>query len=237
VTERHYGPIFGEPLALPRGPHNLSRAQVAESQRSRLMAAIADVVAEKGYAATTIAEIARRAGVSPRTFYDHFTDKLQCLLAAYETFMEVLFARMYASLAPDSDWREFILSTVGAYLETLEENPSAARAFILEMDAAGPRARKRRRDAFATSARLMQARHEFMRSTDPSLAPIPELVYTGIVHAVRELVADALEVETTPRLTELAPDIFFWIDATVRGAGAALEASEPAPRQVQMNGK
>src|SRR5712691_8318680 len=137
--------IFGVPASLPRGPHSLSRDQVAASQRGRLMAALADVIAAEGYAAATIAEISRRAGVSPRTFYEHFKNKEDCLFAAYDAFVEVLLARMGADVTPDSGWHEFIRSALTGYLETLERDPVVARAFLIEMEAAGPAARRRRR--------------------------------------------------------------------------------------------
>src|ERR687888_438164 len=99
---RNHGPVFDVPPALPRGPHRLSRDQVAASQRIRLMAATAEAVAEHGYADATIAEISRRAGVSPKTFYDHFTDKLDCFLAGYDTLTQVLLERMAREVTPES---------------------------------------------------------------------------------------------------------------------------------------
>ena len=56
---------------------------------------------------------------------------------------------------------------------------------------------------------------------EPALGPIPDRVYLGIVHGTRQLVCDALEAKSRPRLRALAPDIHFMIEATVRGAAAA----------------
>ena len=69
---------------LPRGPHRLAREEVLASQRGRMLAAIAEAVAEKGYAATTVADVVGRAGVSRKTFYEHFADKEECFLAAWD---------------------------------------------------------------------------------------------------------------------------------------------------------
>src|SRR4051794_32391335 len=85
------------PRSLPRGPHGLAREVVAASQRGRLIDAIAHVVAEKGYARTTVADVIERAGVSRKTFYEHFRDKETCFLAAYDTGVEVLLATMRAA--------------------------------------------------------------------------------------------------------------------------------------------
>jgi AcrR family transcriptional regulator len=224
-------PIFGTPASLPRGPHSLSRDQVASSQRARLMAALAADVAAEGYAAATIAGISRRAGVSPRTFYEHFKNKEVCLFGAYDAFVEVLLVRMGAQLTPDSDWHEFITSALNGYLGALEGDPVAARAFLIEMDAAGPAARRRRRRAYEQFAQLIKARHEVIRRRDRSLALLPDRVYLALAHGVRELVCDALEASARPRLRELGPDILFWITATIRGAAPAYEElDEPVPR-------
>jgi AcrR family transcriptional regulator len=211
-------PLFGPGGELPRGPHGLSRDEVATSQRTRLMASIADVVAEKGYAAASISEISRRAGVSPKTFYEHFTDKLDCFLAAYDTFAQVLLERIAAELGGSDDWDSFVDSALRAYLGTLERNPSAARAFLVEIDGAGPDARERRRQAYEQFAVVFKARHEATREADPSLGPLPDRAYLGMVHGVRALVCEALETRARPRLTRLADDIRAWLTATIQGA-------------------
>src|ERR1700739_1664107 len=69
---------------LPRGPHGLTPSEVARSQRERLLAAMTDAVAELGYTATPVSEVIERAGVSRKTFYVHFRDRRDCLVAAYE---------------------------------------------------------------------------------------------------------------------------------------------------------
>ena len=222
-------PIFGVPDTLPRGPHGLTRNQVAASQRARLQAALVEVVAAQGYPASTIAEISRRAGVSPRTFYEHFQNKQDCLFAAYDAFVDVLLTRMGAEVTPDTDWHEFITSALNGYLGTLEGDPVAARAFLIEMEAAGPAARRRRRRAYEQFAELIKARHDVIRRRDRSLAPLPDRVYLALAHGVRELVCDALEASARPRLRELGPDLLFWITATIRGAATAYEELDDAP--------
>jgi len=165
--------MFGEPRALPRGPHRLPREQVVASQRNRLLAATTAIVAEHGYSAATIAEISSRAGVSPKTFYEHFADKLDCFLTGYEVLVTTLVARMGASVTPDSSWPQFIASSLDAYLATLEDEPTAARAFVVEIEAAGPRARARRRAAYQQFADLLKGRHQAMRARDCALAALP----------------------------------------------------------------
>src|ERR687893_3211952 len=82
------------PRRLPRGTHGLDPRVVAASQRARLLEAVGRAVAEKGYAGATIDDVVRRAGVSKKTFYEHFADKEECFLAAYEAASEELLARV-----------------------------------------------------------------------------------------------------------------------------------------------
>ena len=79
---------------LPPGRHGLPREFVAHNQRERLIAGLAEAVAENGYAGTTIAHITRHAAVSRRTFYEHFGSKDECFVAAYDTVMEELRTRV-----------------------------------------------------------------------------------------------------------------------------------------------
>jgi AcrR family transcriptional regulator len=206
---------------LPRGRHHLSREQVADSQRTRLTTAITELLAEGGYAAVTIGQLAERARVSRRAFYEHFADKEACLLAAYDDFATKLVGAMTAELAEDTPWRAFLELTLLGYLGTLEDDPAAARAFIVEMDSAGPVARRRRRDAVRAFAVLIKQRHTEVRAKDPSLGPLPDRAYEALAFAVRELVHDALEEQREPALRGLAPDILTFITAVIAGASRA----------------
>src|SRR4051794_13367497 len=69
---------------LPRGRHAAPREVVAESQRERLLVAMADATAAKGYANVAVADVIERAGVSRRSFYEHFANKEDAFLAAYD---------------------------------------------------------------------------------------------------------------------------------------------------------
>ena len=94
------------PRRLPRGSHGLDRRLVAESQRTRLLEAVGRAVAEKGYGGATIDDIVRRAGVSKMTFYEHFRDKEDCFIAAYEAASEELFERVRTAQSGPDGWLE-----------------------------------------------------------------------------------------------------------------------------------
>src|SRR3954452_4843265 len=133
------------PRVLPRGPHRLGREVVEASQRGRLLDAMARVVAAKGFGATSVADVIARAGVSRKTFYVHFRDKLDCFLAAYDLGVEVLLATVRAAGEDETDPIAVARARTRAYLATLSSEPDFARTFLLEVSAAGPEALERRR--------------------------------------------------------------------------------------------
>src|SRR3954451_4843452 len=109
------------PRPLPRGPHGLERDVVLASQRGRMVGAMADAVAAKGYAATTVADGVARAVVSRKTFYEHFRDKEECFLAAFDTGVDLLLDTIVAAHpeGDDGSWIDLIRARVRAYLGTL----------------------------------------------------------------------------------------------------------------------
>src|SRR3954471_9945682 len=124
--------------ALPRGRHAAPRAVVRESQRGRMLAAMASAVGEKGYGAVAVADVIARAGVSRKTFYEHFDDKEECFLAAWEAGVEILFAAIAHSQEGAPGPVERMRASLRAYLETLASEPAFARSFLIEVVAAGP---------------------------------------------------------------------------------------------------
>jgi AcrR family transcriptional regulator len=213
-TADAFAPVFPAPVALPRGPHALSREEVTAAQRERVLRAVTEVVADRGFAKTTIAAIARAAGVSPNVFYEHFADKEDCYLAAYDRFAQTLLERIAGEIAPTTQWQEFLRNALDAYLGTVGAEPVASRAFILEMDSAGPRAREIRQGVYRGMAAVIEQRHRELVDTDP----LPSAAYMGIVHGVRCLVCDFLEGRTDSTLTELSDEIERWLAATLSPA-------------------
>jgi AcrR family transcriptional regulator len=185
------------------------------------MSALTELLAEGGYAALTIGELARRAGVSRGAFYEHFADKEACLLAAYDHFATTLLTAMTAELTDDTSWDVFVSRVLDGYLSTLERDPVAARAFIVEMDAAGAIARRRRRDGVHAIATMLGERHAAIRARNPALGELSGRAFLGLALGVRELVREALEDDPSPRLTELMPELVVWIGSVIEGAAAA----------------
>lgn len=83
---------------LPHGPHGLTQEEVEADQRARLVAAMVELVASKGYAATTVGDLIAHAGVSRKTFYSHFNDRDDLLLAAFDDVAPAVLADVRAAV-------------------------------------------------------------------------------------------------------------------------------------------
>jgi AcrR family transcriptional regulator len=123
---------------LPPGRHGLPREFVTHNQRERLIAGLAEAVAENGYSGTTIAHITRHAAVSRRTFYEHFSSKDECFVAAYDTVMAELRERVSEGFEEANDWPHAVRSGIGAMLTFLAAEPQLARLSMVEALVAGP---------------------------------------------------------------------------------------------------
>jgi|SRR5919198_706321 AcrR family transcriptional regulator len=131
---------------LPRGRHRLTREEVFASQRGRMLEAMALAVGEKGYTGIAVADVVAGAGVSRETFYQHFNDKEECFLAAYEMAVDTMRQAMADALAgrPADPLARFDRA-LRAYLDLLSSEGAIARVFLVDVYAAGPRALERRR--------------------------------------------------------------------------------------------
>ena len=193
------------PRRLPRGTHGLDPRLVAESQRTRLLEAVGRAVADKGYAGATIDDIVSGAGVSKKTFYEHFRDKEDCFVAAYEAAAYELFERVREAQGTPGSWLERTRAGISAYLRWLAAEPALARVFLIEVAAAGPRAAERRealRDRYAE--RLAELQRD-AREQPPALPEPPVEIYHAVVAAVDDLVIRRIRETGGGDLAELEP--------------------------------
>ena len=217
------GIFFNVPRVLPRGRHSLTREQVLAVQRERLMAAMTELLAARGYLAVKIGEVAERAGVSRAAFYQCFSDKDACAFAAYDRFIEVLLGRLAAAGRGHTDWEAFLAALVEAYLGTLHEDLVVARAFQVEMDAAGAPARERRRAALVRFAEFIRTHRERLAADVGDAGPrsLPLSAYLGAVYAARQIASDAVDTQRSPDLLALAPELAGWITDLLRPTSGA----------------
>jgi AcrR family transcriptional regulator len=199
---------------LPPGRHGLPREFVTHNQRERLIAGLAEAVAEGGYSGTTIAHITRAAAVSRRTFYEHFASKDECFVAAYDTVMAELRERVTSAFEEHEEWPQAIKAGIDAMLEFLAAEPNLARLCMVEALVAGP-AVVERYDAAIQSfvpyfkegregrppevlARLSPTTEEALVGGMVSL--ISRRVIAGKAEELEDLLPDLVEFTLTPYL-------------------------------------
>jgi AcrR family transcriptional regulator len=197
----------GQPTAqLPKGRHGLSREFIAGNQRERLLDAMANVVAEKGYAATRVADITNYAGVSRKTFYELFTDKEDCFLAAYDAITALLMDKMARGLeaVAEDTWEAKVGALLGAFLRFLAAEPAFARMCIVEVLGSGPRGLARRDAAVEAFHPIVDQLPRSQPGADQWLSPLtPQFVTGGIF----EVVYAAIRRGETASLPELEDDL------------------------------
>lgn len=180
------------PPKLPRGRHAASREVVADSQRSRLIAAMTKVAAEKGYARTTVLDVVQAAGVGKPAFYEHFADKQACLIATYDAAIEATMGSALAALSDDGLPGERIENGVGALLDFVAANEATARIVLIEIAGAGAEAVAHMKRAHAALADRYVELREVVRASHPEYPPISHVQGLAVVGAVIEPVTAVL---------------------------------------------
>jgi AcrR family transcriptional regulator len=169
--------------------------------KRRLLDAMSQVVARKGYADTTIADIAAEARVSKRTFYEHFAGKAECLFALYAAASEQALLVLQQALDPGRDWHEQVERAVHAYLSTLARNAPLLRTLFIEILHLGPEGLRVRR-------RVTQDIADFIARVATSRpdvdAPLLNTMAVAIVGGINELVLQAIEDDRVDQLGELS---------------------------------
>jgi AcrR family transcriptional regulator len=158
-----------------------------EDHRDRLLAGMAAAVRARGFRGATLADVVREAHVSRRTFYEHFTDPVDCYCAVLEQVAERTMADIAAAVAGDGTPEERLDRAVGGYLAALEAEPLLMRSFLRELHLTGERGRR----LLATvNERAGQTIHQLVeearvRETDMELHPVDvdtaRMIASGIV--------------------------------------------------------
>ena len=144
---------------LPAGAHGIPADVVARNQRERLVAAVAEACAEKGYAETSVADLAQRASVSTATFYKLFDGKQACALEAHRELLARLLEEVDRACAAEGEWEGKVRAGAGTVLELFGADAPTARLLTVEVLALGPAGAERHAAAVeAFAARLRAAR-------------------------------------------------------------------------------
>jgi AcrR family transcriptional regulator len=174
--------------------------------RSRLLEGMAHCVADKGYADTTIADIVRQAGVSRRTFYQHFATKAECLIALYEAASRSALKVLRQAIAPARDWEQQLEQAIGAYLACMAANPVLMRTLFIEILNLGP-------EGLAARRKVNQEIAEYMRGVVTNVSPELAMAVVGGIH---ELVLQAIEDGKVSELPEITATAVALVKAVAR---------------------
>jgi AcrR family transcriptional regulator len=212
---------------LPRGPHRLAREEVVASQRGRMLDALAESVAAKGYAATTVGDVVAGAGVSRKTFYEHFDDKEAAFVAAWDAGVDRVLTAIRAGRDSADNPLERLRFAIRAYLNALADRPAFARAFLIEVVAAGPQVEARRADVHRRFAEMIRRLHAEARQRI-ELPELPDEVYPAIVGLMNELVSERVRAGRTEELPQLEDSLVYL--QLVLFAGHETAAAEASAR-------
>ncbi len=211
---------------LPRGSQALPREQVAADQLRRLLVAMIDAVGEKGYRATTISDVVGRAGVSRKTFYEHFANKQECLLATFDMISEDGRRRAIDAYDQAEGLQEGVEGAIRALFEATIDNPAAARLNMVEIVAAGPAGIERRERAVEEYRNFVRG----MLQQGPDDGTVPEEVVRAVVGGLNRILYSRVRHGQRAELRKLVPDLMRWVTC-FRPTPAALAragASEPS---------
>ncbi len=125
------------------------------ARRERILRAMAEVVAERGYAGSSVERVAARAGVSRRTFYASFENREACVLALLDLGLKRTGDLVAGAFAREDTWQDGVRSALASLLGFLDSEPLLARVWLVESLAAGSRALERREHNLAVLRALV----------------------------------------------------------------------------------
>lgn len=193
---------------LPRGPHSLTREQVSENQRSRLLEAMVRAVGERGYANATVADVIARAGVSRKAFYEHFHNREHCFMAAYDAVTSAGARETSAAYHAAASREEGVQAAVAALFAQAAANPHAVRLALTEIGGvAGGHARHERHTA--TCEELLRHALCLPHARRGELNP----VLRALVGGVNEVLCARTATPRQLRAAALVPGVVAWISS------------------------
>lgn len=205
---------------VPRGRHAPPLAVRLGVQRTRLLEAAASVFARSGYAEATAEAIAREASMSKATFYEHFANKEDAIVALFDAAAEQVLGEMAEAVGAASDEpRERLRAGLRAFLGALAANPEPAQTLLVEIIGAGPRAAERRDAILERYAEVVDG--ENARATSHHGTPRfagPDDAF-AIVGAIFELASRQLRLGRPEDVRDLEPLILRLMEG-LAGSGA-----------------
>src|SRR4051794_3179583 len=192
------------------------------SQRARLVEGMIQAVAEKGYAAATVADAVRAARVSRGTFYAQFASKEECFLEAYKYGIDVMVERIRTAIRAESadGWQARLRTGLRAYLETLSGEPRFARTHLFEVHMAGPRAGAARDEALRAFADRYRSSFRAALLERPELRMPSDDALFILSAGVDQLICARVRAGELAQLPNLTDELTLTAVAFLEGAAA-----------------
>ncbi|MDX6595436.1 MAG: hypothetical protein QOI72_818 [Solirubrobacterales bacterium] len=188
---------------MPPGRHLIPSDFVAQNQRERMLLAMAELVAERGYQKTTIELIAKTSRVALVTFYEHFASKEECFLAAFDESVAAareIFAELLDSEQP---WQEQISAGLEIFLEMVVKEQARAKLCIVEAQAAGTASLGRYQEMLESVAPKLREGRDF----NPRASRLPDGLEVAIAGGIVWLVHQRLVADDVDDLMTLLPEM------------------------------
>jgi AcrR family transcriptional regulator len=206
----------------PSGVRKLPSELVRAIQRERLIVAMLNAAAELGYLETNVQDVIDRAGVSRPTFYEHFSNKEDCFLAAFDSSAERLRKKIQAAAGRGGDvWRDRVRFALEALLRFAIREPDTARTMVVEARAASAAAVRRRVELMDDFARCLQVEAQELL---PGGRTQTAVTASGIVGGVESLLYSRLCKQEFGQLEALLPSLMYFVVLPYEGHEAANEA-------------
>ncbi len=188
---------------MPPGRHLIPRDFVAQNQRERMLLATAELAAERGYQKTTIELIAKTSRVALVTFYEHFSSKEECFLAAFDESVAAAREVFAELLDPEQPWQEQISTGLEIFLEMVVKEPARAKLCIVEAQAAGSASLARYQAMLESVAPKLREGREF----NPRASLLPDGLEVAIAGGIAWLVHQRLVADDVEDLMALLPEM------------------------------
>jgi AcrR family transcriptional regulator len=202
-------------LRRPRKPPRMRPSTPdAVEQRARIVAAVTEIITEKGYPAMTITEIAQRAAISLSTFYAHFENKPDVFLAAIDDGERQLLEATIPAYQAGTDWPHAVKDGLYAFFAFLTTNTATARLGGSDMFSGGPLALERHERSVQSFQALLAPGYQ----EHPIVRPIAS---EAIGSAIAALIYQQLRRKGAKRLYHVAPTATFLALAPFVGAERA----------------
>jgi AcrR family transcriptional regulator len=201
----------------PAGVRTLPGELVKAVQRERLLAAMIEVVTELGYNALTVQNVLTRAGISRPTFYEQFTDKEDCFLAAFDAAANRMRARVEAAVAEAGPgWREQLRTGIAELLRFIDDEPAEARTVIVEARASSATGLRRRDELLDRFAACIDNLVREDLATPPSA-----IAAAGVVGGIESVLYARIQKGETEDLEALLPSLMYFAVLAYAGREAA----------------